>query len=136
MPPTDNLVFTTHTPVPAGIDCFHRDLMIPYLEPWGRGAVGGPGRRAPGPGTGPGRRQPFQHGRTRPSSGESRQRGLQAARRGEPWPFRRDGDRRRQRFASITNGVGRTWVLPQIQSVFDDALGRGWPTAIPPRGTG
>jgi starch phosphorylase len=27
------LAFTTHTPVPAGIDCFDRDLVIPYLEP-------------------------------------------------------------------------------------------------------
>ncbi|MGH8951057.1 MAG: alpha-glucan family phosphorylase, partial [Acidimicrobiia bacterium] len=28
------LVFTTHTPVPAGIDRFHRDLILPYLEHW------------------------------------------------------------------------------------------------------
>lgn len=28
------MVFTTHTPVPAGIDRFHQDLIIPYLEVW------------------------------------------------------------------------------------------------------
>jgi starch phosphorylase len=28
------LVFTTHTPVPAGIDRFDRDTLVPYLEVW------------------------------------------------------------------------------------------------------
>ena len=33
---------------------------------------------------------------------------------------------------SITNGVhARTWVLPQIQSVFDDALGPAWADGDP-----
>lgn len=32
----DGLVFTTHTPVPAGIDRFDRDLLQPYLEVWQR----------------------------------------------------------------------------------------------------
>ncbi|HSM43909.1 MAG TPA: alpha-glucan family phosphorylase, partial [Acidimicrobiia bacterium] len=30
----DGLVFTTHTPVPAGIDRFGSDTVRPYLEPW------------------------------------------------------------------------------------------------------
>ena len=30
----DGLVFTTHTPVPAGIDRFERHLVQPYLEVW------------------------------------------------------------------------------------------------------
>jgi len=28
------LVFTTHTPVPAGIDRFHSEIILPYLEVW------------------------------------------------------------------------------------------------------
>jgi starch phosphorylase len=32
----DGLVFTTHTPVPAGIDRFDSDVVLPYLEPWAR----------------------------------------------------------------------------------------------------
>src|SRR5690606_32649444 len=30
----EGLVFTTHTPVPAGIDRFDSDTVTPYLEPW------------------------------------------------------------------------------------------------------
>lgn len=30
----DGLVFTTHTPVPAGIDRFHADTITPYLDVW------------------------------------------------------------------------------------------------------
>lgn len=30
----DGLVFTTHTPVPAGIDRFHTDTITPYLDVW------------------------------------------------------------------------------------------------------
>lgn len=30
----DGLVFTTHTPVPAGIDRFHTDTISPYLQIW------------------------------------------------------------------------------------------------------
>jgi starch phosphorylase len=30
----DELVFTTHTPVPAGIDRFDADTVLPYLQPW------------------------------------------------------------------------------------------------------
>jgi glycogen phosphorylase len=30
----DELVFTTHTPVPAGIDRFDSDTVRPYLQPW------------------------------------------------------------------------------------------------------
>lgn len=32
----EGLVFTTHTPVPAGIDRFDKDLVLPYLEHWTR----------------------------------------------------------------------------------------------------
>ncbi len=30
------LVFTTHTPVPAGIDRFESEMVLPYLEPWAK----------------------------------------------------------------------------------------------------
>ena len=32
----EGLVFTTHTPVPAGIDRFDRSVVEPYLEPWAK----------------------------------------------------------------------------------------------------
>ena len=28
------VLFTTHTPVPAGIDRFERELIEPHLQPW------------------------------------------------------------------------------------------------------
>ena len=78
-------VFTTHTPVPAGIDRF-RDLPDPALLRR-RAGSGCPGGQDPGPGPGKLRgRQPvrLQHGGDGPPSGPARQRCRQAARRGLP----------------------------------------------------
>ena len=78
-------VFTTHTPVPAGIDRFPVDLVRHYLDP-DRGrhvpaAARARGRRGARARLG-GRPQPVQHGAHGPAAGAAGQRGGQAARRG------------------------------------------------------
>jgi glycogen phosphorylase len=123
------LVFTTHTPVPAGIDCFHRDLMIPYLEHWAE-RWGAPVEELLALGQDPGDDSHFNMAAlalrlASHANGVSKlhgevSRGLFAG--------MGIGDE----ITSITNGVhARTWVLPEIQSVFDDALGPEWADGDP-----
>ena len=84
-------VFTTHTPVPAGIDRFDRELVARHLGDGGElpgvdiGRILELGRGDP-----PGRRpQPLQHGRDGPAAGPARQRRVHAARRRQPGDVRR-----------------------------------------------
>ncbi len=78
-------VFTTHTPVPAGIDTFSPDMMSKYFQELlsdpeaGRGGISGPGPR---------RRDQQEaglfHGGAGDSTGRQRQRRQRVARRSEP----------------------------------------------------
>ena len=78
-------VFTTHTPVPAGIDRFPRDLMEKYFTTFAA-SLGIDARRADGrrPATRRARRRPLQHGRDGAASRRPQQRRRPAARRGQP----------------------------------------------------
>ena len=81
-------VFTTHTPVPAGIDRFERSLISRALRrrPAAAHRPGARARRGDLPGRRPRR---VQHGRDGHAAGPARQRRLAAARPGEPGDVRR-----------------------------------------------
>ena len=77
-------VFTTHTPVPAGIDRFPVDLVRHYLDPDGNGdvpAAARPGGRRGARARRRGRPEPVQHGAHGSAAGPAGERGGQAARR-------------------------------------------------------
>ncbi len=118
------LVFTTHTPVPAGIDRFHRDLILPYLEHWAqRWAT--PIEQIWGLGQDPDDEAQFNMAALalRLSSSANGVSKLH-------------GEVSRSLFAgvgigdaiiSITNGVhARTWADPAVQHLFDEVLGPEW----------
>ena len=78
-------VFTTHTPVPAGIDRFPRELMEKYFGTFAA-ECGVTIDRADGPRSAArrARRRPLQHGGARPAPCRSQQRRRPAARRRQP----------------------------------------------------
>ena len=118
------LVFTTHTPVPAGIDRFDSDTVIPYLEPWAdMWAV--PVEAIWEIGEDPDDDEVFNMAAlclrsSRTANGVSEL----------------HGEVSRKLFAGvgigddighITNGVhARTWTAPHIQELFDSTLSDGW----------
>ena len=83
-------VFTTHTPVPAGIDRFPRELMARYFSGWtdacgiGLDDLMALGHRPADPPD-----DALQHGGHGAPPGRTLQRGVQAARSGEPRDVRR-----------------------------------------------
>ena len=118
------LVFTTHTPVPAGIDRFHRDLILPYLEPWAdRWGVSVDEIWAIG--QDPEDEALFNMAAltlrlASHANGVSRL-------HGEVSRSLFSGVGIGESIASITNGVhARTWVGPDIQATFDQVLGPAW----------
>jgi starch phosphorylase len=118
------LVFTTHTPVPAGIDRFHAEVIRPYLEVWSdRWGV------------------PFEDLWEIGSDPEDAGRFNMAAlclrtARAANGVSELHGQVSRKLFAGVgigddigfvTNGVhARTWTAPHMQEMFDEALGEGW----------
>jgi starch phosphorylase len=124
-------LFTTHTPVPAGIDRFPRPLFARYVEPWAI-ANGIPFDEllelgilpSDGPDT------PFNMAAFCLSAA-GRANGVSAL----------HGAVSREMFAalplgpsisSVTNGVhARTWVSDHVQDLFDADLGPGWDTGDP-----
>ena len=125
-------VFTTHTPVPAGIDRFERDLVEPYLSPWAEAngveldilfdlAA-----------------SPDDTGDPKPFNMAVLCLTLSGAANGVS---KLHGQVSRELFgsvpagptiASVTNGVhARTWVSPDLADVFDQTLGQGWEAGSP-----
>jgi starch phosphorylase len=118
------LVFTTHTPVPAGIDRFHRDLIAPYLELWaGRWGVTVEALWALG--ADPDHDAEFNMAALTlracsTANGVSRLHGEVSR---ELFGGVGCGDT----IGSVTNGVhARTWVGDDLQATFDDVLGPDW----------
>ncbi len=127
------LVFTTHTPVPAGIDRFPRDLVERYLAWWCRD-------------TGRSIDQLMALG-YEPGGDESMFNLAAMSMRLAGWAggvSRLHGDVSRRMFAglwpalpidevpigSVTNGVhGRTWVGAEIDNLLTRAVGADWPEA-------
>ena len=120
-------VFTTHTPVPAGIDRFDRSSIEPYMRPWSE-ATGVPLETLYELAT-----SPDDEGTPKPFNMAVLCLALTAAGNGVS---KLHGEVSRELFGSvpdgpaigsITNGVhARTWVTPELAAVFDDTLGRSW----------
>lgn len=124
-------LFTTHTPVPAGIDRFDQPMVLPELAPWvARLGVTESDILAWATLPTDGPDQPFNtaalafhlcgrvNGVSQLHATVSRQLfgSLPAAARVE----------------GITNGVhGRTWVEPMLQALYDRDLGPGWENGEP-----
>jgi starch phosphorylase len=120
----DRIVFTTHTPVPAGIDRFAPDLMRKYLGVWvDRFGVD--------------MDELLQLGILPGSDGHFNMAAFCIRVAGRcNGVSRLHGEVSRAMFAdvpggpeitSVTNGVhARTWVTPPLQEIFDDKLGEEW----------
>ncbi|MEL7156835.1 MAG: alpha-glucan family phosphorylase [Actinomycetota bacterium] len=124
------VVFTTHTPVPAGIDRFEPELAAPYLAPWAE-AWGVGGAELLALGHAPDDDPPafnmaaFCLRAAGRANGVSKLHGRVSR---ELFAAVPGGDR----ITSITNGVhARTWVMPELQTLFDGALGPGWAAGDP-----
>lgn len=125
-----HVLFTTHTPVPAGIDRFSRDLIDPYLNPWARkwsaetddvAALGAD----PTDGVGVFNMAALCLGVAARANGVSALHGEVSR---ELFAAVSGGDR----ISSVTNGVhARTWVHPITQEIFDSHLGAGWDLGDP-----
>jgi len=118
------LVFTTHTPVPAGIDRFDSETVVPYLEPWAD-MWNVPVESI------------WEIGRDPDEDGAFNMAALclRSARTANG-VSELHGEVSRKLFAGVgigddighvTNGVhARTWTAPHTQNLFDSALGEGW----------
>jgi glycogen phosphorylase len=120
------LVFTTHTPVPAGIDRFDRDLILPYLEIWAQ-KWGVPVDDVWALGRDPDDEHQFNMAALTlrlagAANGVSRL-------HGEISRSLFSGVGIGSSIGSVTNGVHtKTWVSPATQVVFDEIMGPGWAT--------
>jgi glycogen phosphorylase len=136
-------VFTTHTPVPAGIDRFPRELLWPYLEQWSE-STGVDAERIWELGDLP--QDPLRHP-GEPATFNMAAFCLRSAGRangvsslhGEVSRTMFGSLPEGARITSITNGVhARTWTHPRVQELFDAKLGKDWdngdPTAWEPAG--
>ncbi|MEZ5245446.1 MAG: alpha-glucan family phosphorylase [Acidimicrobiales bacterium] len=124
------LVFTTHTPVPAGIDRFDIAMATEYLEPWAA-EWGVPVADVLALGHDDG---------DDPAAFNMAALCLRAAGVANG-VSKLHGEVSRELFAgvpggteigSVTNGVhARTWVAPRLQETFDEILGTGWAEGDP-----
>jgi len=120
----DRIVFTTHTPVPAGIDRFPHDLMRHYLQPWvERHGIS--------------MEALFDLGHMPDDGGYFNMAAFCLRVSGKANGVSRlHAEVSREMFSgvgdaapiiSITNGVhARTWVFTELQHEFDTRLGAGW----------
>jgi starch phosphorylase len=125
------VVFTTHTPVPAGHDRFTAELIEEHLGPL-RDALG----MSPEQLMALGRENPDNHGETfcmtvlalklsRRANAVSSLHG-QVSR--AMWTGLYPGGEERVPIGHITNGVHvQTWLAPQMHQVYDRHLGTDWP---------
>lgn len=125
-------VFTTHTPVPAGIDRFDRSLVKKYIGAWSKT------NNVPMSTLYKMATSPDDQGNPKPFNMAAFCLSLSGAANGVS---KLHGKVSRQLFAnvpggkkigSVTNGVhARTWVAPDLAEVFDDKLGKDWEMGSP-----
>ena len=119
-----HVLFTTHTPVPAGIDRFDHSLIGPYLRPWAD-AWGDSLTDVLGLGVDPDTHDVFNMAAlclkvAARANGVSKLHGKTSRKLFAAVPGGSE-------IVSITNGVhARTWVSPHLQDLFDDELGKEW----------
>jgi glycogen phosphorylase len=119
------VLFTTHTPVPAGIDRFERTIVEPHLRPWAT-AWGDPIESLLSLGEDPDDGTDVFNMAALCLRLAAKANGVSQL----------HGEVSRELFAkvpnggaitSVTNGVHtRTWVSPRLQDLFDTHLGAGW----------
>ncbi len=125
----EGLVFTTHTPVPAGIDRFEHGLITPYLQVWAeRWGIPVENLLALG------------HDAEHPGKFNMAALCLRTAGAANG-VSELHGEVSRQLFAGVgrgddighvTNGVhARTWTADHVQELFDDVLGETWADGDP-----
>ena len=122
----DETLFTTHTPVPAGIDRFERALAGPELEPWAA-RLGVPLDTLLDWAWLP-TDEPSKPFNTAALAFElcGRANGVSQLHASVSRELFGALDRA-QSLEGITNGVhARTWVDPEIQALYDEVLGAGW----------
>ena len=129
---SDGLVFTTHTPVPAGIDRFPRELVAIYLGGWAE-SLGASIDDLMGlghyPGDGPDafNMAAFCLRVSQRANGVSRLHGEVSREMFAPVT---DGEDGRASITSVTNGVhAKTWTSPEVQAIFNRVVGVDWPEA-------
>ncbi|MEM9651358.1 MAG: alpha-glucan family phosphorylase [Actinomycetota bacterium] len=125
-------VFTTHTPVPAGIDRFERDLVARYISGWAEE------NDVPLDTLYAWAESPDDTGDPKPFNMAVFCLALTGAANGVS---KLHGQVSRELFASVpagptigsvTNGVhARTWVDPNLADLFTDTLGEGWEAGAP-----
>ncbi|MGA1034775.1 MAG: alpha-glucan family phosphorylase [Ilumatobacteraceae bacterium] len=125
-----SVMFTTHTPVPAGIDRFDRDMIAWYLAPWAKRwdiatdsllELG----RDPDAGTDVFNMAVLCLTHADRANGVSRLHGEVSRALFSAVPSGIV-------IGSVTNGVhARTWVSPQLQDTFDRLLGTRWDDGDP-----
>lgn len=124
-------LFTTHTPVPAGIDRFPRTLFTHYVAPWAAAcglsidellALG----VLPSDGvTKPFNMAAFCLAAAGRANGVSKLHGAVSREMFAALPLGPKID-------SVTNGVhARTWISDDVQDLFDAELGDGWAEGVP-----
>ncbi len=120
-------VFTTHTPVPAGIDRFDRSLIKTYIGPWAAAndvAMSTLYELGMSPDD-PGKPKPFNMAvfclaLSDAANSVSKLHGVVSRELFAAVPAG-------SKIGSITNGVhARTWVDPELADVFSDVLGPKW----------
>jgi len=122
------IVFTTHTPVPAGIDRFPRDLMDRYLGVWAE-RYGVSIEELCDLAHMPGEDNTFNMAAfclnvSSRANGVSKLHGSVSR---EMFTGVRGGSE----ITSVTNGVHvETWVYNPLQAVFEEAMGSGWGTGV------
>jgi starch phosphorylase len=124
-------LFTTHTPVPAGIDRFPRPLFARYLEPWAyeRGIAMDElftlGELPGDPDGDPFNMAAFCLATAGEANGVSKLHGEVSRAMFADLPLGPS-------ITSVTNGVhARTWVDPKLQELFDLHLGPTWSEGDP-----
>lgn len=121
----EQVVFTTHTPVPAGIDRLNHDTLMPYMELWAS-RWGVDPDQVWDLGRDPEHAQKFNMAvfclrTSRNANGVSALHGEVSR-----WLF--SGVPEGHRIGYVTNGVhARTWTAASTQDLFDEVLGSGWP---------
>ncbi len=131
-------LFTTHTPVPAGIDRFERDLIEKYFSGWCRSVgisvdqlmeIG----HEPGTAAGVEMNMAVMGLRVSESSNGVAKLHGEVSRDmfADLWPDLPAGE---VPIGSVTNGVNaRTWVMREMDDLFERYVGNDWPQAAPER---
>jgi starch phosphorylase len=120
----DRMVFTTHTPVPAGIDCLSPGHLRPHLEVWAE-RWGVDVARVWDLGSDPNNGEEFNMAlfclrMSRRANGVSRLHGEVSRVLFSQIPEGRE-------ITHVTNGVhARTWTATSLQELFDEVLGEAW----------